>query len=48
MQYTYSRLDSAEEIARAGVEAGIAFDKNSAAPITLYNVKLNPNPAMPQ
>jgi ATP-dependent protease HslVU (ClpYQ) peptidase subunit len=48
MQYAYSRLDSAEEIARAGVEAGIAFDKNSAAPITLYNVKLNPNPAMPQ
>ncbi len=42
MQYAYSRLDSATDIARAGVEAGIAFDKNSAAPITLYTQILNP------
>lgn len=38
MQHAYSRHDEAEEIARAGVEAGIVFDKNSAAPITLYTV----------
>lgn len=41
MQYAYSRLDTAAEIARAGVEAGIAFDKNSAGPVTLYTVTLN-------
>lgn len=41
MQYAYSRFDSASDIARAGVEAGIAFDKNSAAPITLYTVTLS-------
>jgi ATP-dependent HslUV protease, peptidase subunit HslV len=40
MQYAYPRLDSAADIARAGVEAGIAFDKNSAAPITLYSITL--------
>lgn len=43
MQYAYSRLDSAAEIARAGVEAGIAFDKNSAAPITTYTVTVTAN-----
>jgi ATP-dependent HslUV protease, peptidase subunit HslV len=47
MQYAYPRLDSAADIARAGVEAGIAFDKNSAAPVTLYSVTLNPRPAIP-
>jgi ATP-dependent protease HslVU (ClpYQ) peptidase subunit len=40
MHQAYSRNDSAADIARAGVETGIAFDKNSDAPITLYNVKL--------
>lgn len=40
MQYAYPRLESAVDIARAGVEAGIALDKNSAAPITLYSVNL--------
>lgn len=40
MHHAYSRHESAEEIARIGVEAGIAFDKNSAAPITLYTVTL--------
>lgn len=45
LQYAYPRLDHAEDIARAGVEAGIALDKNSAAPITLYTVKLNPAPS---
>jgi len=41
MQYAYSRMDNAADIARAGVEAGIAFDKNSAAPITMYTVTLS-------
>lgn len=41
MQHAYSRYDNAADIARAGVEAGIAFDKNSAAPITIYTVPLN-------
>ncbi len=42
MQHAYSRIDNATDIARAGVEAGIAFDKNSAAPITLYTTILSP------
>ena len=45
MQHAYSRYDSAADIARAGVDAGIAFDKNSAAPITLYTVTLSPTTA---
>ncbi len=41
MQHAYTRYDNAADIARAGVDAGIAFDKNSAAPITIYTVPLN-------
>ena len=41
MHLAYARYDDASDIARAGVDAGIAFDKNSAAPITLYSVKLD-------
>ena len=37
MHHAYPLYDSAEEIARAGVAAGIAYDKNSSAPITLYS-----------
>jgi ATP-dependent HslUV protease subunit HslV len=40
MHQAYARCDDAAEIAQAGVDAGIAFDKNSAAPVTLYKVKL--------
>lgn len=40
MHQAYARYDNAIDIARAGVEAGIAFDKNSAAPITLYSAML--------
>lgn len=47
MQHAYSRFDNATDIARAGVEAGIAFDKNSAAPITLYTVTLSPATTVP-
>lgn len=40
LHHAYNRFDSAADIARAGVEAGIFFDKNSAGPITLYSVRL--------
>lgn len=40
LQYAFGRHDSAADIARAGVDAGIALDKNSGAPITQYNVTL--------
>ncbi len=41
MHQAYTQYDNADEIARAGVESGIAFDKNSGAPITLYRLKLD-------
>lgn len=34
----YDRLDSAEAIARVGVESGAAFDRNSALPMTVYSL----------
>ena len=39
MHALYTRLPTAEAVARAGVEAGAIFDKNSALPMTLYTVK---------
>ena len=39
MQALYGRLKSAEAVARAGLEAGALFDKNSALPLTLYKLK---------
>lgn len=45
LHHAYSHYASAEEIARIGVEAGIALDKNSAAPITIYTVALIPTTA---
>lgn len=41
MHHAYSLYDNAADIAKAGVEAGIAYDKNSAAPVTLYSAGLN-------
>ncbi len=41
MHHAYPQYDSAMDIAKAGVETGIAFDKNSASPITLYSLALN-------
>ncbi len=38
MHSMYSRLKSAEAVARAGVDAGALFDKNSALPLTLYTL----------
>lgn len=40
LHHAFTQHDTAADIARAGVEAGIAMDKNSGAPITLYNVTL--------
>ncbi len=37
----YEQLDSAEDIARIGVEAGTEFDTSSSLPLTSYSVTLN-------
>jgi ATP-dependent protease HslVU (ClpYQ) peptidase subunit len=41
MQALYARLRTPEAVARAGVEAGAMFDKNSALPLTLYTLPLD-------
>jgi ATP-dependent HslUV protease, peptidase subunit HslV len=40
MHAQYRRLKTATAIARAGIEAGAAFDRNSGLPMTLYTVAL--------
>lgn len=40
LHHAYTHYDNAADIARAGVETGIALDKNSGTPITLYHVAL--------
>jgi ATP-dependent protease HslVU (ClpYQ) peptidase subunit len=40
LHHAYSHHATAADVARAGVEAGIAFDKNSGLPVTLYHVAL--------
>ena len=35
----YPRLRTAEAVAKAGIEAGAAFDRNSSLPMTLYTLK---------
>ena len=40
MQALYPRLRTPEAVAKAGVEAGAMFDKNSALPLTLYTLPL--------
>ena len=40
LHHAYTRYNSALDIARAGVEAGIFFDKNSGVPITIYSCSL--------
>ena len=40
LHHAYAHYETAADIAQAGVEAGIALDKNSGSPITLYNVAL--------
>lgn len=39
MQVLYERLPTAEAIARAGVECGATFDKNSALPMSIYTLE---------
>jgi ATP-dependent HslUV protease, peptidase subunit HslV len=41
MSTMYDRLDSAEAVARVGVEAGCLFDKNSSLPLSVVTVPLN-------
>jgi ATP-dependent protease HslVU (ClpYQ) peptidase subunit len=41
MHALYDRLDSAESIARAGVEAGAEFNNASSLPMSLYTVTLS-------
>ena len=41
MQALYGRLRSASAVAKAGVEAGAIFDKNSGLPMTMYTLALN-------
>lgn len=40
MHARYGQLRSAEAVAKAGVEAGAMFDRNSALPMTLYTLAL--------
>jgi ATP-dependent protease HslVU (ClpYQ) peptidase subunit len=40
MHAQYPRLRTAAAIAKAGIEAGAAFDRNSGLPMTLYTVTL--------
>ena len=40
MNSLYGRLRTAAAVARAGVEAGATFDKNSALPLTIYTLSL--------
>jgi ATP-dependent HslUV protease subunit HslV len=40
MYALYGRLRTATAVAKAGIEAGATFDKNSALPLTLYTLPL--------
>ena len=40
MYTQYSRLRTSAAIARAGIDAGATFDKNSALPMTLYTIAI--------
>lgn len=39
MNALYPRLKTAEAVARAGIEAGATFDKNTALPMSIYTLK---------
>ena len=39
MHSLYTRLKTAEAVARIGIEAGCEFDKNSSMPMSLYSLK---------
>ena len=38
MHAQYPKLRTAEAIAKAGIDAGATFDRNSGLPMTLYTV----------
>src|SRR5438094_9719369 len=40
MQSLFGRLRTASAVAKAGIEAGATFDKNSGLPMTLYSLPL--------
>ena len=40
MQARYAQLETAEAVARVGIEIGATFDRNSALPMTLYTLPL--------
>ncbi len=42
MNALYDQLDSTEAIARAGVEAGATFDKNSSLPLQVVTIAMKP------
>ena len=41
MHALYGRLRTATAVAKAGIEAGATFDKNSGLPMTMYSLTLN-------
>ena len=41
MHARYSQLETAEAVARVGIETGATFDRNSALPMTLYTMPLS-------
>jgi len=42
MHAIYDKLDSAEAVARVGIEAGATFDKNSSLPMQLLTFPMSP------
>jgi ATP-dependent protease HslVU (ClpYQ) peptidase subunit len=42
LHHAYGHHNKTADIALAGIDAGIALDKNSSTPITLYQLPLNP------
>jgi ATP-dependent HslUV protease subunit HslV len=44
MHNSWNKAKSARDVALAGMQAGIEFDKNSAGPVELFTLKLKANP----
>ena len=42
MNALYDTLDSAEAIARVGVDSGATFDKNSSLPMQVITIAMTP------
>jgi hypothetical protein len=43
MHNSWDKAKTAREIALAGINAGIEFDKNSAGPVEVFTLKLKAN-----